>query len=272
MDDIRFGDNLDLLKDIESESVDFIYIDPPLKPGHMQSTKTMKTTQDASGDREGFAGNGNKTETLSVNFYEDPFENYEAYVEPRLREAYRVLKPNGVLYFQIDAREVHYCKVLLDKIFGRKSFINEIIWSWDFAGKPQKQWPAKHQNILLYAKNPKKFTFNANDIDRIPYMAPGLAGPEKAARGKLPTDVWWFSIVGPGSTEKTSYSIQGPEAILERMVKASTNPGDVCLDIFAGSGTLGAVCQKLNRHYILMDNNPEAFKVMMKRLGIPNLA
>ncbi|MHB8807441.1 MAG: DNA-methyltransferase, partial [Anaerolineaceae bacterium] len=186
-------------------------------------------------------------------------------LEPRLREAYRILKADGSLYFHIDYREVHYCKVLLDTIFGRDSFINEIIWAYDYGARTQKRWPPKHDNILWYAKDPNHYTFNYDAIDRIPYMAPGLVGKEKAARGKLPTDTWWHTIVPTNSHEKTGYPTQKPLGVIRRIITASSNPGDLVLDFFAGSGTVGEACLEMDRNFILIDNNPQALQVMKNR-------
>jgi len=189
-----------------------------------------------------------------------------------LHEAYRVLKPQGSFYFHIDYREVHYCKVLLDNIFGRENFLNEIIWAYDFGGRAKNRWPAKHDNILFYVKDHHNYVFNREAIDRIPYLAPGLVGAEKARRGKLPTDTWWHTIVGTNSREKTGYPTQKPVAILERIIRASSNPGDMVLDFFAGSGTTGQACLNLNRQFILIDNNPQALAVMhMRFANIPDI-
>ncbi len=183
-----------------------------------------------------------------------------------------MLKPTGSLYFHIDYREVHYCKILLDEIFGRESFINEIIWAYDYGGKPRTRWPAKHDNILFYAKDPAHYTFNVDAIEREPYMAPGLVGPEKAARGKLPTDTWWHTIVSTNGAEKTGYPTQKPLGVINRILQASSNPGDLVLDFFAGSGTVGAACLKLGREFILVDDNPQAIEVMAKRFaGFPEI-
>ena len=266
MVDIRFGDNLELLKEIDSESIDLIYIDPPFNTGKTQRRTSIKTVQDEDGARVGFLGKHYKTETLGTKSYNDAFDNFMEFLEPRLLEAYRVLKKQGSLYFHIDYREVHYCKILLDQIFGRDSFLNEIIWAYDYGARTTKKWPAKHDNILYYAKDPDHYTFNYDAIDRIPYMAPGLVGPEKAAKGKTPTDTWWHTIVSPTGKEKTGYPTQKPEGILRRIISASSNPGDMVLDFFAGSGTTGAVCNELGRNCILIDNNPEAIEVMKKRL------
>ena len=262
---VYFSDNLTILRKIPSESINLIYIDPPFNTGRVQSRKRFKTVQDEAGDRVGFAGRTYKSEVLSENGYVDVFDDYTAFLKPRLQEAWRVLKPNGSLYFHIDYREVHYCKVLLDQIFDRENFLNEIIWAYDYGGRAKDRWPAKHDDILFYAKDRQHYTFNRESIDRIPYMAPGLVSKEKAARGKLPTDTWWHTIVGTNSKEKTGYPTQKPLAIIERILSASSNPGDLVLDFFAGSGTTGAACLKLDRRFILVDNNLQSIEVMKKR-------
>lgn len=262
---VYFSDNLKILSEIPSESIDLIYIDPPFNTGRIQSRKRFKTVQDESGDRVGFAGRTYKSEVLSENGYMDVFDDYIAFLQPRLQEAWRVLKPNGSLYFHIDYREVHYCKVMLDQIFGRENFLNEIIWAYDYGGRAKDRWPAKHDDILYYAKDRQNYTFNREAIDRIPYMAPGLVSKEKVARGKLPTDTWWHTIVGTNSKEKTGYPTQKPLAIIERILNASSNTGDLVLDFFAGSGTIGAACLKLDRRFILVDNNPQSIEIMKNR-------
>jgi site-specific DNA-methyltransferase (adenine-specific) len=262
---IYFGDNLPILKGLQDECADLIYIDPPFNTGKSQRRTQIKTVRAKDGDRQGFSGKRYKTIELGTKAYKDIFDDYLDFLAPRLEEAYRLLAPNGTLYFHIDYREVHYCKVLLDHIFGRTCFLNEIIWAYDFGGRSKKKWPAKHDNILVYVKNPRCYTFNVKDIDRIPYMAPGLVGPEKAARGKLPTDTWWHTIVGTNSREKTGYPTQKPLGIMRRIIRASSNPGDIVLDFFAGSGTTGAACLELSRRFILVDNNLEAMQVMASR-------
>ena len=267
MNRIYFGDNLPLLQSMESQSIDLVYIDPPFNTGKSQRRTAIKTDAARSGDRTGFGGKRYRTVKLGTREYIDVFDDYLAFLEPRLVEAYRLLAPQGSLYFHIDYREVHYCKLLLDQIFGRQCFLNEIIWAYDFGGRTKKKWPPKHDNILLYVKDPKSYTFNVENIDRIPYMAPGLVGPEKAARGKLPTDTWWHTIVGTNSREKTGYPTQKPLGIINRIIQASTNPGDLVLDFFAGSGTTGASCLELGRRFILIDNNQSALQVMAKRFA-----
>ena len=264
---IYFGDNLPVPRSPPDESVDLIYIDPPFTTGKTQAGTQIKTVSSGDGDRTGFGGRRYATIKLGSQSYADLFDDYLAFLEPRLEEARRVLRPHGSLYFHIDYREVHYCKLLLDVIFGREAFLNEIIWAYDYGGRTRKKWPPKHDNILWYAKDPQKYIFNADKIDRIPYMAPGLVGPEKAARGKLPTDTWWHTIVPTNSKEKTGYPTQKPLGILRRIIQASSNPGDTVLDFFAGSGTAGAACLELGRRFILVDNNPEALQVMRRRFA-----
>jgi site-specific DNA-methyltransferase (adenine-specific) len=262
---IYFGDNLQVLATIPSNSIDLIYIDPPFNTGRVQERTQIKTEQSETGDRLGFAGRRYETIKLGSRGYLDFFDDYLAFLEPRLVEARRVLKPTGSLYFHIDYREVHYCKVLLDQIFGRDCFLNEIIWAYDYGGRSKKKWPAKHDNILWYARDAASYTFNPDAIERIPYMAPGLVGAEKAARGKLPTDTWWHTIVPTNGREKTGYPTQKPLGILRRIILSSSNPGDTVLDFFAGSGTTGAVCLESGRQFILADSNPQAIDVMKKR-------
>jgi site-specific DNA-methyltransferase (adenine-specific) len=198
--------------------------------------------------------------------YDDQFANYWEFLEPRIEEAFRVLSNSGTLYLHLDYREAHYAKVLLDALFGPESFLNEIIWAYDYGGKSKSRWPAKHDTILVYVKDPKNYYFNSEEVDREPYMAPGLVTPEKIERGKLPTDVWWHTIVSPTGKEKTGYPTQKPVGILRRIIQASSKPGDVVLDFFAGSGTTGFVAHELGRRFILVDQNPESIQVIKDRL------
>ncbi|MCS6938074.1 MAG: site-specific DNA-methyltransferase [Roseiflexaceae bacterium] len=262
---IYLADNLDVLRALSSESVDLIYIDPPFNTGKDQQRIQLKTVRSSEGDRVGFQGQRYKSIVVGSRRFSDVFDDYLAFLEPRLIEAHRVLASHGSFYFHVDYREVHYCKVLLDAIFGRESFLNEIIWAYDYGGRPKNRWPPKHDNILLYVKNPSRYVFNVEEIERIPYMAPGLVGPEKAARGKLPTDCWWHTIVPTNGAEKTGYPTQKPLGILRRIIQASSKPGSLVLDFFAGSGTTGVAALELGRRFILVDNNPEALAVMARR-------
>lgn len=262
---IYFAENLDVLCALPSASVDLIYIDPPFNTGKVQQRTQLKTVRSASGNRIGFQNQRYESIVVGTKRFSDLFDDYLGFLEPRLVEAHRVLAPDGSMYVHVDYREVHYCKVLLDSIFGREAFLNEIIWAYDYGGRPKNRWPPKHDNILLYVKDPSNYVFNVDAIERIPYMAPGLVGPEKAARGKLPTDTWWHTIVPTNGAEKTGYPTQKPLGILRRIVQASSRPGAVVLDFFAGSGTTGVACLELGRRFILVDNNPEALAVMARR-------
>jgi site-specific DNA-methyltransferase (adenine-specific) len=265
-DEILLGDNLEILPRFADGSFQLVYIDPPFNTGRAQTRKTLQTVASTEGDRAGFQGRRYATKLLSERSYEDEHDDYLAFLAPRLGHAHRLLAREGTLYFHIDYREAHYCKLLLDEIFGRECFLNEIVWAYDYGARTRRRWPAKHDTILVYVKDPDAYFFDSEGVDREPYMAPGLVTAEKASRGKLPTDVWWHTIVPTNGKEKTGYPTQKPEGILRRMVAASSRPGDWCLDFFAGSGTLGAVASKLDRRFVLIDSNPEAVEVMRARL------
>jgi site-specific DNA-methyltransferase (adenine-specific) len=260
------GDNLEFLHSLPSESIDLIYIDPPFNTGKVQSRTSFKSQRSKEGNRVGFKGQSYSFVKEKVTSYNDAFTDYWAFLEPRLEEAWRILKPNGTFYLHLDYREVHYAKVLLDALFGIDSFLNEIIWAYDYGARSKSKWPTKHDNILVYVKDPENYTFNNLAVDREPYMAPGLVTKEKAELGKLPTDVWWHTIVSPTGKEKTGYATQKPEGILRRIIQASSNEGDWVMDFFAGSGTTGAVAAKLDRKFIMVDQNPEAIEVIRKRI------
>jgi site-specific DNA-methyltransferase (adenine-specific) len=293
---ILHGDNLDLLRGMQSASAELIYIDPPFNTGRHQTRPRLRTVRDEAGDRTGFGGhryrteqvlpgaaptataaeaagalasaaNGSTTHLARRPGYSDRFDDYLGFLRPRLLEAHRILTSTGSLFFHIDPREVHYCKVMLDEIFGRACFQNEIIWAYDYGARATSRWPAKHDNILWYTRDPEHYTFNLHATDRIPYMAPSLVGPEKASRGKTPTDVWWHTIVSPTGKEKTGYATQKPLGILERIVRVHSNPGDRVLDFFAGSGTTGVAAARNGRPFTLIDESPEAIAVMQKRLA-----
>ena len=269
---LYYGDNLEVLQAyVSDESVNLIYIDPPFNTGKFQQRTEIQVEQDAVGDRVGFQGKTYRTRKGKTTQYADKFKSSDAYLQflrPRFEEAYRVLHPHGSFFLHVDYREVHYCKVILDEIFGREAFVNEIIWAYDYGGRSKSRWPTKHDNILWYAKTPEHYTFNFEEMDRIPYMAPGLVGKAKAARGKTPTDVWWHTIVATNGNEKTGYPTQKPLGILNRIVKVHSSPGDALLDFFAGSGTLGESAALHERSSILIDNNIPAIKQIMNRLAL----
>jgi site-specific DNA-methyltransferase (adenine-specific) len=267
MVDIHLGDNLKVLRRFSDASFDLIYIDPPFNTGKVQKRRSIKTVLDLKGDRIGFQGKRYRTIELGTKAYRDSFTDFQTFIKPRVEEAFRLLRPGGSFFFHIDYREVHYCKVLIDTIFGRPSFMNEIIWAYDYGARTRSRWSPKHDNILWYAKDPEQYTFNYEAIDRIPYMAPGLVGPEKAARGKTPTDTWWNTIVSPSGKEKTGYPTQKPLAIIKRIIAVHSRPADRVLDFFAGSGTVGEAAARAGRDVVLVDNNPAAVTVMTKRLA-----
>jgi site-specific DNA-methyltransferase (adenine-specific) len=266
---IVLGDNLEVLRGMPTGSVELIYVDPPFNTGRRQSRAQMKTIRDEAGDRVGFGGRRYRTELVqggTSGSYGDRFDDFLGFLRPRMEETHRVLSEKGSLFFHIDYREVHYCKVMLDEIFGRECFQNEIIWAYDYGARAKKRWPAKHDNILWYTKDAERYTFNLEECDRIPYMAPGLVGAEKAARGKTPTDVWWHTIVSPTGKEKTGYATQKPLGILERIVKVHSNPGETVMDFFAGSGTTAEAAAKHGRRFVMVDESNAAIEVMLKRL------
>jgi len=264
--DIRLGDNLALMRDLPDGLAQLVYMDPPFNTGRTQERRTTRAVADDEGSHA-MRGRRYRSELLERSSYRDTFDDYLGFLEPRLREARRLLTPTGTLYFHIDYREAHYCKLLLDEIFGRECFLNELIWAYDYGGKARRRWPQKHDTILVYVADPDAYFFDCEAVDREPYMAPGLVTEAQRERGKRAVSVIWHTIVSPTGREKTGYPTQKPEGLLRRFVQASTRPGDLCLDPFAGSGTIGAVAARLGRRYLLIDESPEAVRVMRDRLG-----
>jgi site-specific DNA-methyltransferase (adenine-specific) len=268
------ADNLEILPTLPDGAFTLIYLDPPFNTGRIQKRQattsvrsTLASGAHASGTITGFKGQRYERIKGDLLGYDDQFEDYWAFLEPRLIEAWRLLADDGTLYLHLDYREAHYAKVLLDALFGRDCFLNELIWAYDYGAKSKNRWPTKHDTILVYVKNPRAYYFDSSTVDREPYMAPGLVTPEKVAKGKLPTDVWWHTIVSPTGKEKTGYPTQKPVGILRRIIQASSREGDWVLDFFAGSGTTGAVAAALGRRFLLIDQNPESLAVMHERLG-----
>jgi len=265
---VLHADAAAVLPRLPDDAFELIYIDPPFNTGRERRHRRLSVARDRDGDRTGFGGRRYRSSAGEAMAYADRFEDYAAFLEPKLVRARELLAPEGTLYVHLDYREAHYVKVALDGIFGRDCFLNEIIWAYDYGAKTMRRWPAKHDTILVYVRDPQRYLFDADAVEREPYMAPGLVGPEKAARGKRPTDTWWHTIVPTASRERTGYPTQKPEGVLRRIVAASSRPGGWCLDFFAGSGTLGAVCAQLGRRYVLVDSNPQAIAVIRARLGI----
>ncbi|WP_295779572.1 site-specific DNA-methyltransferase [uncultured Microbacterium sp.] len=296
--EIHHADNLTITPALADGSFSLVYLDPPFNTGRTRSKAVESATWTPPADDEaeaapepaasvddpnmltfpeeepppppvvqrGFHGREYARLRGDLRTYDDRFDDYWGFLEPRLIEAWRLLADDGTLYLHLDYREVHYAKVMCDALFGRDRFLNELIWAYDYGAKTKRRWPTKHETILVYVKNPAAYFFDSDAVDREPYMAPGLVTAEKAARGKMPTDVWWHTIVPTTGREKTGYPTQKPEGVLRRMVQASSRPGDRVLDMFAGSGTLGAVAAPLGRHAVLIDDNADAVAVMHKRL------
>lgn len=264
---IHHGENLPILRTMADASFELIYTDPPFNTGKAQSRTRTKSVADENGAHTGFGGRSYRSETLGSLSYADVFDDYLAFLEPRIVEAHRLLTDSGSFFLHLDPRESHYAKVLCDAVFGRASFMNEIIWAYDYGGRSRSKWSGKHDTILWYAKDPKRYTYNYDAIDRVPYMAPKLVTPEKAARGKTPTDVWWHTIVSPTGKEKTGYPTQKPRGVLDRIVKVHSNEGETVLDFFAGSGTTGESALAHGRSAVLIDENEDAVRVMRERLA-----
>ena len=272
IDRVVFGDNMEVLPSLPAAMTRLIYIDPPFNTGTTRVRRTLETVRSDNGDRTGFGGRSYSSAEIGRTEYGDSFDSFPDFIEPRLRQARRLLTDDGTLYLHLDYREAHYCKVMLDQIFGRECFTNEIIWAYDYGGRSKRRWPAKHDTILVYAKDPDHYFFDQDAIERIPYMAPGLVSAEKASRGKLPTDVWWHTIVATNGSEKTGYATQKPEGVLRRIIMASSEPGDLVMDFFAGSGTTAAVARQLGRSFLLVDSNWPAIETIARRLGTTDIA
>lgn len=266
-DTVVHADNLAVVSALPDAAFRLIYIDPPFNTGRSQARQRTTAVRVEGGSVIGFKGRSYERIKGDLLSYDDRFDDYWEFLEPRLIEAWRLLADDGTLYLHLDYRESHYAKVLLDALFGRECFLNEIVWAYDYGAKAKNRWPAKHDTILVYVKNPRGYFFDSAAVDREPYMAPGLVTPEKAELGKLPTDVWWHTIVSPTGREKTGYPTQKPEGVLRRIVQASSGEGDWVLDFFAGSGTTGAVAAALGRRFLLVDSNPEAITVMRQRFA-----
>ncbi len=260
------GDNLPIMRLIPDDSIDLVYIDPPFGTGNLRRHDRIRL---GAGEmsRRGFGGRVHRFEVTSSMRYEDSMsiDEYLEFLWVRLVEIHRILTSRGSLYLHLDYRSAHHARFMLDDLFGADRFLNEIIWAYDYGGRSRVRWPAKHDNILWYSKSPS-WVYNIDEIDRIPYMAPSLVGPEKAARGKIPTDVWWMTIVPTNSRERTGYPTQKPVGLVERIVRASSRPGDLVADFFCGSGTTGIAAARLGRRYLLVDNNPAAIEIARRRL------
>lgn len=265
---IILGDNAEVLPTLPERFARLVYVDPPFNTGKVQRRERIRAqSTEGPGDRGGFGGRRYSVERVTSGAYVDRFDDFESFLLPRVEAALRCMTPDGSLFVHLDHREVHYVKVALDRLLGRERFVNEIIWSYDYGGRPKDRWPNKHDTILWYVLDPESYVFEFDEIDRIPYMAPSLVGAEKAERGKTPTDVWWNTIVPTGGREKTGYPTQKPLGILNRIVRVHSRPGDVVLDFFAGSGSTGEAAAQNDRGFVLVDENPEAVQIAARRLA-----
>jgi len=260
------ADNLDVLRAIPDGVVDLAYADPPFATGGHRRLSSIRTGEGEQ-VRTGFGGRPYHYRVVSDLTWADdlPLGTHLESLALRLTEMRRVLADHGSLYLHVDWRTVHYVRLLLDGVFGAEHFLNEIVWAYDYGGRARDRWPRKHDTILWYAKG-DHWLFDRDAVDRIPYLAPGLVGPQKAARGKLPTDVWWMTIVPPASAERTGYPTQKPLRLLERIVAASSRPGDLVLDPYAGSGTTGVAAARHGRRWLLVDRNAEAIAIARGRI------
>ena len=257
MNKVHLADALSFLKGLPDSSVDMVYTDPPFGTGTVQQMNRKKGT-----------------EIVSKIGYSDKFDDYVEFLRPHLVEMHRALKVTGTMYLHMDWRWVHYAKVECDKIFGYDNFLNEVIWSYNFGGRGKDKWPAKHDTILVYVKERGKHTFNWEEIDRIPYVAPELQyvgrskedAEKRIAAGQVPTDVWSMSIVGTASKERLGYPNQKPLKLIERAIRASSNRGDTIVDPFVGSGTTAAAAHSLGRSFEVCDMNPESTNLVISRM------
>ncbi len=264
---VFLADNLEVLEALSDGCVDLIYVDPPFGTRQRQRLASIRT---GAGERTrvGFGGRTYRWETVSTHEYRDDLDldAYLAFLAPRFVAMRRVLAEHGSIYVHLDHHAVHHVRLLLDEVFGSERFLNEIIWAYDYGGRGRDRWPRKHDNILWYARG-ERWIFNREAVDRLPYLAPGLVTPEKAARGKLPTDVWWMTIVPTSGRERTGYPTQKPLRLLQRIVLASSRPGDLVADFFGGSGTAAVAAKALGRRHLSVDTNPEAIRITEARLA-----
>lgn len=211
--------------------------------------------------------------------YADHWSDIDAYLDmlyPRLVLMHRLLSPNGSLYLHLDWHADSYARLLLDEIFGPDRLLNEIVWVYHGPSPIRSAFNRKHDTILLYTKS-ADYTFNVDDV-RIPYdpntvktfeSSPkaGFGKVPDLERGKVPEDWWYYPVVARLHNERTGYPTQKPEALLERIILASSNPGDLVADFFCGSGTTAVVAERLKRHYLMVDAAWRAVHTTRARLA-----
>ena len=286
------GDCRDQLARIPDETVDLIYLDPPFFSGRdyeiiWKDGSEIRSFTDTEfytlvcecgeifPDKNKFCASCGASRDKATERKSKDIEAYLQWIRPRLEQCKRVLSDTGSIYCHLDYHAVHYVKQMMDEIFGMKNFRNEIIWHYTGGGRAKKYFSRKHDSILVYSKSNDNI-FNIDDI-RVPYKeTSGYAKggiTSKAGKKYMPNpkgtpidDVWDIPIINPMSKERLSYPTQKPETLLERIIKASSNPGDTVLDPFCGCGTAVAVAQKLGRKWIGIDVSPTSCQLMVTRL------
>lgn len=284
------GDNLDFLRAFNSETIDLIATDPPFNKGRdfhatpdslaRNASFTDRWTWDDDVQTDwlwSLESNHPKVRELidSTRFvYGDDLAAFLSWMGVRLLEMHRVLKPTGSLYLHCDPTASHYLKMLLDAIFGRANFRNEIVWGYAGGGLPKKDFPRKHDTILRYTKS-DKFTFNVERKPYGPHNTTGRRATDHGGKRSLdynrkgtPINDWWVDIkpLINWDSERVGYPTQKPLALYERIIKASSNEGDIVLDPFAGCATTTVAAQRLNRRWVAMDIWEEAYGIVLQRM------
>ena len=268
------GDNLILMQDLINEGVevDLIYVDPPygIKIDEKFGMPSWNSLNEPKNRVD---------EIINVGLLCSKGEcNYLRWLYPRLVLMRKLLSEKGSIYLHIDWHVGHYVKILLDDVFGKDNFRNEIIWCYRQGGRSESNYSQKHDTIYWYSKSNSQWVFNGDSV-RIPYE--GTGGYQTSGRGviingkvykpnelgKIPEDWWDIPAIPPMSMERIGYATQKPEKLIERIIKASSNEGSIVLDVFGGSGTTAAVAERLGRRWIVIDNNPMAIQTINKRLS-----
>ncbi len=269
------GENLGVMTALLDEwegRIDLIYVDPPFLTGKAYSARIGRGEDSRR-----------PSEWRTVSGYQDTWQDGAEYLDmlyPRLDIMRRLLSPSGTIYLHLDWHASAYARVLMDEIFGPARLINEIVWVYHGPSPIRRAFKRKHDTILVYTKS-KNYTFNADAV-RVAYdpstvktfsSSPkaGFGKVPDLERGKVPEDWWYFPVVARLHKERTGYPTQKPEALMERIILASSNPGDVVADFFCGSGTTVVVASRFGRRWIACDSSPLAIHTTYRRLLLENL-
>lgn len=271
--EILQGDNLILMQQLidAGVEVDLVYIDPPygIKVDEKFGMLAWKDV---------FEPKNRVDEIINIELLCSKGEcNYLRWLYPRLVLLKELLSERGSIYLHIDWHAGHYVKLIMDDIFGKENFRNEIVWCYRQGGRSQSNYSQKHDTIYWYSKSNSQWVFNGDSV-RVPYE--GTGGYQTSGKGvvingkvykpnelgKIPEDWWDIPAIPPMSMERIGYATQKPEALLERIIKGSSNEDSIVLDVFGGSGTTAAVAERLGRRWIIIDNNPEAIEIITKRI------